>query len=107
MKKLGQVFKTILFKNFVCWHLRSSHQCLTVLSPWLLGLITSEVADAFKTIVRWDISISSGAFLYPLENLRLRLFHILTFLIFNYLQSFMLIGMTQNLTYQMRKGFII
>jgi ATP-binding cassette, subfamily B, multidrug efflux pump len=77
---------------------------LAVLSPWLLGLITSEVADAFK-------SSRPIGLIYIIGNINLSLGEIALVIagtyvlasVFNYLQAFMLIGMTQNLTYSMRK----
>ncbi|MCR3906541.1 MAG: ABC transporter ATP-binding protein/permease [Tenericutes bacterium] len=77
---------------------------LSVLSPWLLGLITSEVADAFKSTrpiglihVIGNINLSLGEIALVIAG------SYLLASLFNYFQAFMLIGMTQNLTYSMRK----
>jgi ATP-binding cassette, subfamily B, multidrug efflux pump len=104
MKKLGAYLRPYLPKILFAGTLAIIASVLTVLSPWLLGLITSEVADAFvenRTMgqinIIWGISLSIG---------ELALVIICIYLlssVFNYLQSFMLIGMTQNLTYKMRK----
>jgi len=84
---------------------------LSVLSPWLLGLTTSEVARAYKVAnLAGDLSaIEFGKILvlgFEVSMGELALFIAGSFVLasaFNYLQSFMLIGMTQNLTYTMRK----
>jgi len=109
MKKLGRYLKPYAFKIIIAGLMAVSASLLSVLSPWLLGLITSEVADAFKLLpetgvlilgridIVWGINLSIG---------EIALFITLTYVlsaILNYFQSFMLIGMTQNLTYSMRK----
>ena len=109
MKKLGRYLKPYAFKIMIAGLMAVSASLLSVLSPWLLGLITSEVADAFKLLpetgvlilgridIVWGINLSIG---------EIALFITLTYVlsaILNYFQSFMLIGMTQNLTYSMRK----
>jgi len=109
MKKLGRYLKPYAFKIIIAGLMAVSASLLSVLSPWLLGLITSEVADAFKLLpetgvlilgridIVWGINLSIG---------EIALFITLTYVlsaVLNYFQSYMLIGMTQNLTYSMRK----
>lgn len=77
---------------------------LSVLAPWLLGLITSEISDAFEARrvlgnihLPFNMSVS-------IIQLSILIVSIYVFSgIFNYLQSFLLVGMTQHLAYQMRK----
>jgi len=109
MKKLGRYLKPYAFKIMIAGLMAVSASLLSVLSPWLLGLITSEVADAFKLLpetgvlilgridIVWGINLSIGEI-----ALLITLTYVLS-AILNYFQSFMLIGMTQNLTYSMRK----
>ncbi len=102
--KLAKYLKPYKAKIFLAGFMAVSASLVAVLAPWLLGLITSEVAGAFTTgrplgliNVIGNINLSIG---------ELALVIAATFLIsasFNYLQSFILIGMTQNLTYSMRK----
>jgi len=109
MKKLGRYLKPYALKILIAGFMAISASLLSVLSPWLLGLITSEVADAFKLLpetgtlilgridIVWGINLSIG---------EIALFITFTYVlsaVLNYFQSFMLIGMTQNLTYSMRK----
>jgi len=80
---------------------------LTVLGPWLLGLITSEVAEAFQqnpggfVIGRIDvvfgIQLSLGELALTIAGI-----YLLSALL-NYFQTFLIVGMTQNLTYSMRR----
>ncbi|TNF08474.1 MAG: ABC transporter ATP-binding protein [Bacillota bacterium] len=104
MKKLVKYLRPYRMRIFFAGLMAVTASLLSVLAPWLLGLITSEVAraytqsDAIGTIKLIEgISLSLGeialfiAGIYLLSSL------------FNYLQSFLLIGMTQNLTYSMRK----
>jgi len=76
----------------------------TVVSPWLMGLMTTEVADAFlEGRPVSDINIIFGI---STNFLGMALLVILFFALggaLAYLQSYILIGMTQNLTYSMRE----
>ena len=104
MKKLAAYLKPYLGKIIFSGTLAVIASLLSVLSPWLLGLITSEVSRAYKAgegigliHIIGNINLSLG---------ELTLFIASTYLlatVFNYLQSFLLIGMTQNLTYSLRK----
>lgn len=80
---------------------------LTVLGPWLLGLITSEVAEAFQRNpggfvigqidVVFGVSLSLGELALTIAGI-----YLLSALL-NYFQTFLIVGMTQNLTYSMRR----
>ena len=76
----------------------------SVLSPWLMGLMTSEIADAFLE----KRSVGLIPFIFGIEVTFIEM-AILVILFFSlggalaYLQSYILIGMTQNLTYEMRQ----
>ena len=77
---------------------------LTVIAPWLLGLMTTEIAEAFiQNRSVGSISITSQI---ELTIPSLALIVLLGYSlggILAYLQSFILTGMTQNLTFEMRK----
>jgi len=104
MKKLAAYLKPYSAKIMFAGFLAVIASLLSVLSPWLLGLITSEVSRAYKAGESIGlISIIGGI---ELSLGEITLFIGSTYLlasVFNYLQTFMLIGMTQNLTYTMRK----
>ncbi len=77
---------------------------LTVLAPWLLGLMTTEIADAF--IQNRDVTAIPIIFGLEFDFISLVFITVLGYSLsglFNYLSSFILIGMTQNLTYEMRQ----
>ena len=113
MKKLLAYLRPYRFKILFAGLLAVIASLSTVLAPWLLGLITSEVARAYKIAVEaGDLSQITFGLIRTVGSLRLSIgeialviatIHILASL-FNYFQSFLLIGMTQNLTYQMRKA---
>lgn len=103
MGKLSKYLKPHYFAISMSAIMAITASLLTVLGPWLLGLITSEVFDAYKesralgliaigSIVEVNISVMAIILvsIYFLSSL------------FNYLQAFLLIVMTQNLTYGMR-----
>jgi len=77
---------------------------LTVIAPWLLGLMTTEIADAF-------IQNRSVGSIYITSQLALTIPSLALIVLLGYslggilayLQSFILTGMTQNLTFEMRK----
>jgi ATP-binding cassette subfamily B multidrug efflux pump len=104
MKKLGAYLKPYLGKIIFSGTLAVIASLLSVLSPWLLGLITSEVSRAYK-------AGESIGLIHLIGNINLSLGELTLFIastyllatVFNYLQSFLLIGMTQNLTYSLRK----
>jgi ATP-binding cassette, subfamily B, multidrug efflux pump len=107
MKKLAVYLKPFRGRLVLAALFAMTASLVSVLGPWLLGLITSEVADAFQrdpsSIVIGDISIAFGIAL-SLGGLALLIVGVyIVSAVLNYLQTFMLIGMTQNLTYQMRK----
>ncbi len=109
MKKLLAYLRPYRFRIMASAIMAISASLLTVLAPWLLGLITSEVARAYKAApslselqfglirVIGNIEMSIGEI-----ALFIALTHILSAFL-NYFQSFLLIGMTQNLTYSMRR----
>ncbi|MDD3067900.1 MAG: ABC transporter ATP-binding protein, partial [Acholeplasmataceae bacterium] len=109
MKKLLKYLKPYQWKIISAGMMAITASLISVLGPWLLGLITSEVADAFKTNIPgerlqigmidviWGIELSIGEVALVIVGI-----YILA-AFFNYFQSFMLIGMTQNLTYSMRR----
>lgn len=110
MKKLLAYLKPYRFQVIGAGMMAITAALLTVLGPWFLGLITSEVARAYKAAggvfsqmsfgdieVIWGIRVSIGEL-----ALVIVVVHILS-AAFNYLQAFLLIGMTQHLTYGMRK----
>lgn len=108
MIKLGQYIKPYRFKIYLSGLLAVIASLMNVLTPWLLGLITTVVADAFKNgefasgtpvlfIDLFGRSYSLSEFAMMIAIIYL----IGAFL--NYFQAFLLIGTTQNLTFQMRK----
>lgn len=109
MKKLFAYLKPYKWKIITAALMAVTASLLSVLGPWLLGLITSEVADAFKAStpgqplqiglikVIGSLELSIGEIALVISTI-----YILT-AFFNYFQSFMLIGMTQNVTYSMRR----
>ena len=110
MKKLGAYLKPFRIRIMFAAIMAITAALLSVLSPWLLGLITSEVARAFKLASETNTDIIFGLIrVFP--NLNLSIGEIALFIagtyflsfVFNYFQAFLLIGMTQNLTYSMRR----
>lgn len=109
MKKLFAYLKPYKWKIITAAFMAVTASLLSVLGPWLLGLITSEVADAFKAStpgqplqiglikVIGSLELSIGEIALVISTI-----YILA-AFFNYFQSFMLIGMTQNVTYSMRR----
>lgn len=77
---------------------------LTVIAPWLLGLMTTEIAEAFiqNRSVGSIFITSQIALTIPSLALIVLLGYSLGGIL-AYLQSFILTGMTQNLTFEMRK----
>ena len=77
---------------------------LTVIAPWLLGLMTTEIAEAF-------IQNRSVGSIYITSQIELTVPSLALIVLLGYslggilayLQSFILTGMTQNLTFEMRK----
>lgn len=104
MIKLLRYLKPYAGRIFFAGFMAIIASLMTVLGPWLLGLITSEVADAYtggRAIgmidVVFGISLSIGEIALVIAGIYVMSAG------FNYLQAFMLIGMTQNLTYSMRR----
>ncbi|TVP84688.1 MAG: ABC transporter ATP-binding protein [Acholeplasmataceae bacterium] len=104
MIKLLRYLKPYAGRIFFAGFMAVIASLMTVLGPWLLGLITSEVADAYTggralgmIDVIFGISLSIGELALFIAGIYIMSAG------FNYLQAFMLIGMTQNLTYSMRK----
>jgi ATP-binding cassette subfamily B protein len=108
MKKLLTYLKPYNLKIMISGLMAIIAALLSVLSPWLLGLITSEVAEAYQSglFVGGFPMISIPVLGYGLSIGEVALLILATYILsafFNYFQSFMLIGMTQNLTYSMRR----
>lgn len=103
MKKLSVYLKPYYFKISLSALLSFIASLMTVLGPWMVGLITTEVTKSLKTgqalgqiqVLGLSLSISVLALIIVLVYVFSSLF--------NYLQNFLLIGMTQSLTYGMRK----
>ena len=104
MKRLLAYLKPYRFSILFAGIMAVTASLLTVLSPWLLGLITSEIARAYTQGDGIGLIKIIGKIRLSLGEITLAIagIYILSSL-FNYLQSFLLIGMTQNLTYSMRK----
>ncbi len=107
MKKLAVYLKPFRFKLMAAAIFAMMASLVSVLGPWLLGLITSEVADAFErdpgNLVIGSINIVFGISLSLIGLVVLIAGIYVVAGILHYLQTFMLIGMTQSLTYQMRR----
>ncbi|MDY0074606.1 MAG: ABC transporter ATP-binding protein [Acholeplasmataceae bacterium] len=109
MKKLLKYLKPYAFQVIGAGLMAIVAALLSVLAPWFLGLITSEVARAYEAAsgvfaniefglihIVWGIRVSMG-------ELALMIVAVIGLsAAFNYLQAFLLIGMTQQLTYGMR-----
>jgi ATP-binding cassette subfamily B protein len=109
MKKLLKYLRPYAFQVIAAGMMAITAALLSVLGPWFLGLITSEVARAYQAAggvfeniqfglvdIIWGIRVSLGELALLIVGV-----HVLS-AGFNYLQSFLLIGMTQHLTYGMR-----
>ncbi len=110
MKKLLKYLRPYRFQVLTAGLMAITAALLSVLGPWFLGLITSEVARAYEAAngvfgdIQFGLITIIGNFKVSMGELALMIVavHILSAL-FNYFQSFLLIGMTQHLTYGMRK----
>lgn len=108
MKKLYQYVKPYMGKVLFSGLMSILASLLTVLAPWLLGLMISEVALAFQNgreLLPIDI-----IFGLQLELLNMSILVILLYSlagILSYYQAYLLIGMTQDVTYQMRQQIAI
>jgi len=108
MKKLYQYVKPYMGKVLFSGLMSILASLLTVLAPWLLGLMISEVALAFqesRELLPIDI-----IFGLQLELLNMSILVILLYSlagILSYYQAYLLIGMTQDVTYQMRQQIAI
>ena len=108
MKKLGRYISPYRFKIYFSGFLAMVASLMNVVTPWLLGLITTAVADAYKAglfqngqapviqIALFGQNLTMGELALWIAGIYL----LGAFL--NYFQAFMLIGTTQHLTYQMR-----
>ncbi len=104
MKRLLTYLKPYRMRIFFAGLMAISASLLTVLSPWLLGLMTSEIARAYTEGDQLGLIKIIGHIRLSLGEVALSVAGIyLLSTVFNYFQSFMLIGMTQNLTYSMRR----
>jgi ATP-binding cassette subfamily B multidrug efflux pump len=108
MKKLGRYIRPYRFKIAFSGILAMIASLMNVVTPWLLGLITTSVADAYKSGLFQNgnnpiITISLFGQTLSMAQLALWIASIyLVGAVLNYIQAFLLIGTTQNLTYQMR-----
>jgi len=108
MKKLYDYVKPYSGKIFFSGFMSILASLLTVLAPWLLGLMISEVAIAFqdgRALLPIDI-----IFGFQLELLNMSILVILLYALaglLSYLQAYLLIGMTQDVTYQMRQQIAV
>jgi len=108
MKKLYQYVKPYMGKVLFSGLMSILASLLTVLAPWLLGLMISEVALAFqesRELLPIDI-----IFGLQLELLNMSILVILLYSlagILSYYQAYLLIGMTQDVTYQMRQQIAV
>ncbi|MFP4177423.1 MAG: ABC transporter ATP-binding protein [Acholeplasmataceae bacterium] len=107
MKRLLSYLKPYRLQIIVSALFATIAALLTVLGPWLLGLITSEVAEAYQrdpggfTIGRIDIAFGIQLTLGELA-LTIAGIYILSAAL-SYFQTYLIVGMTQNLTYSMRR----
>ena len=108
MKKLYQYIKPYIGKILFSGLMSILASLLTVLAPWLLGLMISEVALAFQESRELlPITIIFGL---QLELLNMSILVILLYSlagILSYFQAYLLIGMTQDVTYQMRQQIAV
>ncbi|MFA5560526.1 MAG: ABC transporter ATP-binding protein [Acholeplasmataceae bacterium] len=104
MKKLGAYLKPFYIQIIASAFFAVAASLLTVLGPWLLGLITSEISNAFIGTRPIGTIHLIGSLNFSLGTLALITIGV-HFLgaFFNYIQAFLLIGMTQSLTYSMRR----
>lgn len=104
MKKLYAYIKPFIPQIILSAVMSIIASLVTVLAPWLLGLMTTEIAAAF--IQNREVTAIPVIFGLEFDFLQLVLITLLGYSLsglFNYLSSFILIGMTQNLTYEMRQ----
>lgn len=104
LKQLLKYLRTYRIKIVFAASMAISASLAAVLAPWLLGLITSEVASAFMGSRELGLIHVVGNINLSIGELALVIMS--TFIVaatFNYLQSFLLIGVTQNLTYSLRR----
>ena len=108
MKKLYQYVKPYMGKVLFSGLMSVLASLLTVLAPWLLGLMISEVALAFqesRELLPIDIIFGFQLELLNMSVLVILLYSLAGFL--SYYQAYLLIGMTQDVTYQMRQQIAI
>jgi ATP-binding cassette subfamily B protein len=104
MKKLSKYIKPYRVEIMFSAIMSILSSLSTVLSPWLMGLMTTEVAEAFlngRQVGNIEIIFGLSTTFIGMAVLVV-LFYALGGAL-AYLQSFILIGMTQNLTYEMRE----
>jgi ATP-binding cassette, subfamily B, multidrug efflux pump len=104
MKKLSKYIRPYSLELVISAVMSILSSLLTVIAPWLLGLMTSEVIQAISQKraidsidIIWQISVTLP------ELVLIILGTYLVSGLLGYLQTFVLIGMTQNLTLEMRK----
>ncbi|MDA0871802.1 MAG: ABC transporter ATP-binding protein [Firmicutes bacterium] len=108
MKKLYQYVKPYMGKVLFSGLMSILASLLTVLAPWLLGLMISEVALAFqesRELLPIDIIFGLQLELLNMSVLVILLYSLAGIL--SYYQAYLLIGMTQDVTYQMRQQIAI
>lgn len=104
MKKLSKYIRPYTPQLVISALMSILSSLLTVVAPWLLGLMTSEVIAAIseqRAIASIDVIWTLSVTLPELAFIILSTYLVSGLL--GYFQTFVLIGMTQNLTLEMRK----
>ena len=103
MKKLLVYLKPYYLQIFISALFSIFASLMTVMGPWLVGEMASAIDKAFKNnIAIPNIEIFKISLSFLSTGILVLIVYSLSF-IFSFLQQFFLIGMTQNLTYGMRK----
>lgn len=105
MLKLNVYLKPYYFKIAISALLSVIGSLLTVLGPYMIGLITTHVTDGLADgIPILSTNIKLFGLSLSMAGIAIAIVFVYIFAsLFNYLQNFLLIGMTQSLTYGMRK----
>lgn len=105
MLKLNVYLKPYYFKIAISALLSVIGSLLTVLGPYMVGLITTHVTDGLADgIPILSTNIKLFGLSLSMAGIAIAIVFVYIFAsLFNYLQNFLLIGMTQSLTYGMRK----
>ncbi|CCV64170.1 ABC-type transport system, permease and ATPase components [Alteracholeplasma palmae J233] len=103
MKKLAIYLKPYYFRIALSGILAIIAALLTVFAPYMLGLIITEITKLHDGRELTGIVLFKGFVLSLNKGFILLVVIYLTATLLNYLQGFLLIATTQNLTYQLRK----